>query len=121
LTTLGWTIVDPLVAVIETVDLIFLCVFMMKDAVRSLLDSSLDNGVISQIESTACIVPGVRKVTSLNARKIGQSIWVDMVIKIDHRQTLEDGHRISRQIEETLLKRMCNIGGVHIAVEPYIP
>jgi len=121
LTTLGWTIVDPLVAVIETVDLIFLCVFMMKDAVRSLLDSSLDSGVISQIESTACIVPGVRKVTSLNARKIGQSIWVDMVIKIDHRQTLEDGHRISRQIEETLLKRMCNIGGVHIAVEPYIP
>jgi cation diffusion facilitator family transporter len=121
LTTFGWTIADPLVAVIETADLIILCVVMMKDALRNLLDSSLDGGVIRQLESTAQIVPGVKRVASLKARKMGQSIWVDMVIKIDHRQTLEDGHRISRQIEETLKKRIRAIGGVHIAVEPYIP
>jgi divalent metal cation (Fe/Co/Zn/Cd) transporter len=44
-----------------------------------------------------------------------------MTIKIDHRMTLDDGHKISRQIEETLLKRVRNIGHVHIAVEPYLP
>jgi cation diffusion facilitator family transporter len=121
LTSLGWSIADPLVAVIETVDLIFLCISMMKDAIRSLLDSSLDGHVIRQIESTVQLVPGVRKVASLNARKVGQNIWVDLVIKIDQLQTLEAGYRISRQIEETLKKRIRNIGGVNIAVEPYLP
>lgn len=121
LTSFGWSIVDPLTAVIETVDLIFLCFSMMKDAIRSLLDSSLDGNVIRQIESTAQLVPGVRRVTSLNARKVGQNIWVDMVIKIDPRQTLDTGYRISRQVEETLTKRMRNIGGVNIAVEPHMP
>jgi cation diffusion facilitator family transporter len=121
LTTVGWSIVDPLVAVIETVDLIFLCFSMMKDAVRSLLDSSIEGGVMKQIESTALLIPGVRKVASLQARKVGQNIWVDMVIKIDHRQPLDSGYRISRQVEETLMKRMRNIGGVHIAIEPHMP
>lgn len=121
LTSFGWTIVDPIVAVIETIDLIFLCVFMMRDALRDLLDSTLDSGVIRQIESTAQIVPGVRKVASLHARKTGQNIWVDMTIKIDHHHTLDDGHKISRQIEETLMKRIRNIGHVHIAIEPYLP
>ena len=121
LSSLGWSIADPLVAVIETVDLIFLCFSMMKDAIRSLLDSSLDDDVIRQIESTAHLVPGVRKVASLNARKVGQNIWVDMVIKIDPRQTLDAGYRISRQVEETLTKRLRNIGVVNIAVEPYLP
>ena len=121
LTNFGWSIVDPLVAVIETVDLIFLCVSMMKDALRSLLDSSLQGDVIRRIEATAQIVPGVRRVASLHARKVGQNIWVDMVIKIDHRQTLDNGYRISRQVEETLKKRIANIGNVHITVEPYLP
>ncbi|MBF0558766.1 MAG: hypothetical protein HQL08_08300, partial [Nitrospirae bacterium] len=121
LTSLGWSIVDPLAAVIETVDLIYLCISMMKDAIRSLLDSSLDGDLMRQIESTAQLVPGVRRVASLNARKVGQNIWVDMVIKIDHRQTLDTGYKISRQVEETLTKRMRNIGGVNIAVEPYLP
>ncbi|MBF0328608.1 MAG: magnetosome biogenesis CDF transporter MamM [Nitrospirae bacterium] len=121
LTSFGWYIVDPLVAVIETVDLIMLCVNMMKDTMKSLLDSSLDSSIMKQIESTAQLVPGVRKVSSLTARKTGQSIWIDMIIKIDPRHTLDNGYKISRQVEDTLMKRIRGIGGVHIAVEPYTP
>jgi cation diffusion facilitator family transporter len=121
LTTLGWHVVDPLVAVMETVDLIFLCSAMMKDSVRSLLDTSLDRHTVRQIESTAQIVPGVKRVASLNARKVGQKIWVDMTIKVDHRLTLEGGHQISRQVEETLKKRMPDIQGANVVFEPHIP
>lgn len=118
LTTLGLHVADPLVAVMETVDLIFLCYFMMKDALRSLLDSSLEGKVVKQIESTTLIVPGVKRVSSLNARKTGQQIWVEMVVKIDPRLTIEEGHKIGKQIELTLKKRIGNIGAVNVAVEP---
>jgi cation diffusion facilitator family transporter len=121
LTTFGWYIADPLVAVIETVDLIILCVNMMKDTMKSLLDSSLDDSAMKQIEATAMLVPGVRKISSLSARKTGQNIWIDMIIKIDPRHTLDNGYKISRQVEDTLKKRIRGIDSVHIAVEPYTP
>ncbi len=120
LTTLGLHVVDPLVAVMETVDLIFLCFFMIKDALKSLLDSSLEGRIVKQIESNALIVPGVKRVASLNARKTGQQIWVEMVVKIDPKLTLEEGHKIGKQIELTLKKRIGNIGGVNVAIEPLV-
>jgi len=120
LTTLGLHFVDPLVAVIETVDLIFLCFFMIKDSLRSLLDSSVEGKIIKKIEATTLIVPGVKRVVSVYTRKIGQQIWVEMIVKIDHRLTIEEGHKIGKQIELTLKKRMNNIGGVYVSVEPLV-
>jgi len=121
LTRFGWYIVDPLVAVIETVDLIFLCFGMMKDAMKGLMDSS-ESGIVSkQIRSLAQLVPGVKRISSLNARKIGQAVWVDMVIKVDQNKTLDYSHMVSCQVEETLRKRINNIASVNIAVEPYMP
>ncbi|KWT94831.1 magnetosome biogenesis CDF transporter MamM [Candidatus Magnetominusculus xianensis] len=121
LTRFGFYSADPLVAVIETLDLIRLSSSMLNDSLKGIMDSSINPAVIRQMNHFAGLVPGVKRVASINARKVGQGIWVEIVIKVDHSKTLDNGYLIGRHVEETLMKRVDNIVGINLAVEPYIP
>ncbi|MBF0465223.1 MAG: magnetosome biogenesis CDF transporter MamM [Nitrospirae bacterium] len=113
----GLVFADPVVAVIETIDLIRLSSVMLNDSLKGIMDSSISPVILKQIESTALLVPGVKKVSSLNARKVGQGIWVNITIKIDPTYTLEKGHLIGRHVEATILKRIGNIAGINLGLE----
>ncbi|MBF0457192.1 MAG: magnetosome biogenesis CDF transporter MamM [Nitrospirae bacterium] len=121
LTRFGFYFADPLVAVIETLDLIRLSASMLNDSLKGIMDSSISPSIIRQITHFAGLVPGVLRVSSINARKVGQGIWVEIVIKVDHSQTLDNGYLIGRYVEETLMKRVDGIVGINLAVEPYMP
>lgn len=117
-TRFGLHFLDPLVAVIETIDLIRLCIVTLNDGLKGMMDSSVSGSVLKEIEKTASLVPGVKRVTSILARKVGQGIWVDMVIKVEHDRTLEEGHRIGHHLEDTLTKRYDIIEGINLSIEP---
>ncbi|MBF0517903.1 MAG: magnetosome biogenesis CDF transporter MamM [Nitrospirae bacterium] len=121
LTRFGFYFADPLVAVIETLDLIRLSFTMLNDSLKGIMDSSISPSIMRQMTHFAGLVPGVKRVASLNARKVGQGIWVEIVIKVDHKQSLDNGYLIGRHVEETLMKRVDNIVGINLAIEPYIP
>ncbi len=117
-TRFGLHFLDPLVAVVETVDLIRLSAVMMNDAVKGMMDSSVRSTEIEEIKNTAAIVPGVKKISRIIARKVGQGIWVDMIIKVEHNRTLEEGHRIGRHVEKTIMKQYTGIEGINLSIEP---
>jgi cation diffusion facilitator family transporter len=119
-TRFGFYFADPLVAVIETIDLIRLCWVMMNDALKGIMDSSVDDGILKRVEWSAGLVPGVRRISSVKARKVGQDIWLDIVIKVDKDQTLDKGCAIGGQTELTIRKHIKNIAGINLAVEPYL-
>ena len=119
-TRFGLHFMDPLVAVIETIDLIRLSVVTLNDALKGMMDSSVGIPELKRIEKTAVLVPGVKRVTNLIGRKVGQGIWLDMVIKVEHDKTLEEGHKIGHHLENTLLKRHDIIEGINLSIEPNI-
>ena len=119
-TRFGLYFLDPLVAVIETIDLIRLSVITLNDALKGMMDSTVSRPVIQEIEKTAALVPGVRKISSILARKVGQGIWVEMVVKIEHSKTLDEGYRIGRHLENTLIKKHKIIEGINLSIEPNI-
>jgi cation diffusion facilitator family transporter len=119
-TRLGFRFLDPLAAVIETLDLIRLSVHMMNDSLKGMLDSSISKVLLNQIHEISLLVPGVKKVSKLVARKVGSGLWVDIVIRIDQHQTLEEGHLISNQVKETIHKKIANITGINLTLEPNI-
>jgi cation diffusion facilitator family transporter len=119
-TRFGLYFADPLAAVIETIDLIRLCWVMMSDALKGIMDSSVDDGILRRVEWSASLVPGVRRISSVKARKVGQAIWLDVVIKVDKDQTLDKGCQIGGRTEHTIRKHVENIAGINLAVEPYI-
>ncbi len=119
-TRFGFHFLDPLAAVIETIDLIRLSVRMLNDSLKGMMDSPVSHALMQQIENTVDIVPGVKRISSILARKVGQSIWVDIIIKVEQDQTLEDGYKISRHVEETLLKKHDFIAGINLSLEPNV-
>ncbi|MBF0343189.1 MAG: magnetosome biogenesis CDF transporter MamM [Nitrospirae bacterium] len=115
----GLYFLDPLVAVIETIDLVRLSVVMLKDALDGVMDSNINQRTIDHMEDLAKLVPGVERVTQVIARKIGKGVWVSMVIKVKQDLSYEDGYKVGLQVEETIQKKVGNVAGINLSIEPY--
>ncbi len=117
----GLFFLDPLVAVIETLDVLRLSSGMLNDSIKGIMDASMSREITGRIESIARLVPGVRKVSSVVARQTGQSMWIDITIRVDHHKTHDEGYRIGLQVRESLEKAFNNVAGVILSIEPYVP
>jgi len=120
-TKFGFYFLDPLVAVIETIDLMRLSYGMLNDSMKGILDASVHGKNITEIEDIARLVPGVRRVSKVTARQLGQSVWIDIVIKVDHDKTHEEGYAIGSRVKDTLSKRIGYVAGINLSIEPYFP
>ena len=118
---MGLLFLDPLVAVIETLDLMRLSVGMLKEGLNGVLDSSVSVESRSEIESIAQRVPGVRKVSKVDIRQLGQNRWIDMTIKVDYNKSAKEGYLISLHVKESIIKALKNISDVSVSIEPYMP
>jgi cation diffusion facilitator family transporter len=118
---IGFLFLDPLVAVIETLDLMRLSGGMLKDALKGVLDGSAVGKNRPEIESIAQRVPGVRRVSSVDVRQLGQNQWIDITIKVDYSKTAMEGYMISVHVKESIMKAFKNITNVSVSIEPYMP
>ncbi|MCJ7546773.1 MAG: cation diffusion facilitator family transporter, partial [Deltaproteobacteria bacterium] len=118
---IGLLFLDPLVAVIETLDLMRLSVMMLNDSLNGVLDSSVNVGIRPEIESIAQRVPGVRKVSNVGVRQLGQERWIDITIKVDYDKPAREGYMIGLHVKESIMKVLENIANVSVSIEPYMP
>ncbi|TRZ77468.1 MAG: cation transporter [Deltaproteobacteria bacterium] len=119
---MGLMFLDPLVAVFETLDLMWLSVVMLKDGLNGALDGSAQAvGIRSEIESIGRLVPGVRKVSNVGVRQMGQDRWIDITIKVDHDTSAGEGYLIGLRVKESIMKALENIANVAVSIEPYMP
>jgi cation diffusion facilitator family transporter len=119
---MGLMFLDPLVAVFETLDLMWLSGGMLRDGFNGVLDGSVHaEGISSEIESIAELVPGVRKVGNVGVRQMGQERWIDIMIKVDHDKTASEGYLIGLHVKESIMKALENIANVSVSIEPYVP
>lgn len=118
---IGLLFLDPLVAVIETLDLMWLCVVMLKDGLNGVLDGSVNVRIKAEIESTALLVPGVRKVCNVVVQQLGQDRWINITIKVDCNKSASEGYMIGLHVKESIIKALDNIADVSVSIEPYMP
>jgi cation diffusion facilitator family transporter len=117
----GMTFLDPLVALIEAVCLMGMSAEMLNDSLKGLFDSAVHPETVSRVESLARLVPGVRKVSRVVARHLGQGIWIDMTIKIDPEQSHQDGYIIGQHVKESIQASLGKNTNVNVIIEPYLP
>ncbi|MGA2332039.1 MAG: cation diffusion facilitator family transporter [Syntrophales bacterium] len=119
---MGLMFLDPLVAVLETLDVMWLSVVMLRDGLDGALDGSVPSlRIRSEIESIAQLVPGVRKVSNVGVRQLGQKRWIDITIKVDHDKSASEGYLIVLHVKESIMKALGNIANVSVSIEPYMP
>ena len=117
----GLTFLDPLVALVESVCLVFMGLDMFNESLKGLFDSAASQDMVLRIESIARVVPGVRKVSKVIARHLGQGIWIDMTIKIDQTLSHEEGYLIGQHVKESIQAALGGITTVNLTIEPYLP
>lgn len=93
---------DPLVAFVEAVCLISMSIEMFKESIKGLFDSAAPAATVERIEAIARAVPGVRKVAKVVARHLGQGIWIEMTIKINHTMSHQEGYLIGLHVKESI-------------------
>ncbi len=120
-TRVGFHFLDPLVAVIESLDLTRMVVLMFKDSINGLMDSSPSMEFIESVRKTAGIVPGVKGIQKVSARNLGRNVWVDLEIKVKKDMPLKEGSRIKDEVKALLIRRFNNLADIQVHLEPYRP
>jgi divalent metal cation (Fe/Co/Zn/Cd) transporter len=90
-----------------------------KPSIDELLDSSLPERTVKELEQIIAKTEGVECFHNLRTRKIGENISVEVHIKVDKNLTIEVSHQITTEIELTIRLRYGKRTHVIVHVEPY--
>lgn len=113
-----WRILDPVAAVVVSVFIVKASLEILSGCLGELIESSLDDGVESEIVGLALSVPGVEDPHNLRTRRIGRDIAVDLHIRVDGSMQVREAHGISSAIEALIRRRFGKSSFVSIHVEP---
>jgi cation diffusion facilitator family transporter len=113
----GFSFLDSVAGIVVSV-LIFRAGYeIFKDAVKVLLDASIDYEALNRIREVVASNCCVRKINSLKARSSGKFIFIELEVETNYKD-LERAHHLSEQIEAQIKSEMKNVDRVLIHMEP---
>ena len=102
---LGYTILDPIAALIVGLMVGKMGWDFGYDAFNDLMDRSVDNREVQGIRTTLLKTPGVLGVHDIRTRKMGDMIVVDAHLEVDGSLTVIQGHDIAEAAEHAVRRR----------------
>lgn len=114
-----WRILDPIAAIIISVFIVISAIQIALPSVNELLERSLPQSQINEIEKAISSVDGVKSFHRLRTRRNGHSYIFDVHIKVDPLITVTEGHNIATAVEESLRHRFGSDLITSVHVEPY--
>lgn len=73
--------------------------------------------VIHNVSST---VKGVKGIHNINFSTTEEGLFISLHVMIDRNMSLEDGHKVSDEIEAQIKKSVSNVNHITIHLEPYV-
>lgn len=104
---------DPVTAVITTLLSIYLAVRQLQVVTHSLMDGSLPESEIAEIEAVLNQHPQVRGYHNLRTRAVGRDRYIDLHVLLDDSLTFIDAHDLAETIEDELRERL---GGAVVSI-----
>ncbi len=91
---------------------------LFRSALREILDVSPGPEAVAEIMEIAKAVPEVVGLDKCRVRKSGLAMFVDIQVIVDGALSVREGHRISHEVKDALLKSGVGIRDVAVHVEP---
>lgn len=113
---LGISWLDPLAALTVGFIICKTAWDIFREATHTLTDG-FDEAQLDRLRKTVESTEGVRNIKEVKARLHGSLVLVDVVVQVDPKLSLIEGHHICDDIEQRM-KRKHNITHVHVHVEP---
>lgn len=114
----GYPILDPLLAALVSLCVIGMGFKLFRGAVDELIDALPDQELCDEICACGESVPGVEQVRDVKLRKYGSSIVIDLIIVVDGRITVEEGHGLAVSAKEAIMEKIEQADEVFIHVSP---
>lgn len=113
-----FVVLDPLAAVVVSIFIIVAAVKVCKPALDELLEHSLPEPVIREIEAIVAEDEAVSELHHLRTRRIGGQVAIEMHLRMPGHCSLYEAHRHSMLLEQRLKERFGARTHVGIHVEP---
>ncbi|WP_053374821.1 cation diffusion facilitator family transporter [Paenibacillus sp. FJAT-27812] len=112
---------DPAAAIVIAVIVVIngyrmATVFIRKDGSGSVSEENPD-----ELMQLVQRVEGVVTVQSMRAKEHGHYVIAEMVISVNPRISVLEGHEIAKRVKQLVMKRFIHVTDVSIYVEPYDP
>ncbi|WP_248560641.1 cation diffusion facilitator family transporter [Niallia sp. NCCP-28] len=117
---IGFLLFGDKVASIVVAYLIFkIAKEMLGEAFDILLERNINAELLLDYTNIISSFSEVKRIDRLRAREHGHYVLVDLRISIDYDKTIKEGHDLSREIKNKLMKKHDNIEEVLIHLNPY--
>jgi cation diffusion facilitator family transporter len=108
----GWTVLDPIIAALIGLAILWTALRLISGSTRVLLDESLPAGELELIERViegeVRSDPSIRGFHKLRARKSGPQRHIDFHLQLKAETTLGEAHKISDGLEERIRRNLPN-------------
>lgn len=119
---LPWLLyLDPIAGIFVSILVLKMAYEIMRESIHNALDHVLHEDQTVELRHAIEAVEGVMRIDSLRAREHGHYQIVDVKIGVDPHITVEEGHRIGKEVKQSLLSRFPDVRDVLIHVNPYDP
>ena len=115
---LGLTILDSIASVVICIFIIKVAYDIFKDSLEKVVDCSVSESLILEIEKEALDINGVLNVDLIKTRMFGNKIYIDLEISADKNMTLENAHNIAHQVHDTIESKFTDVKHCMIHVNP---
>ncbi|MCM3401541.1 cation diffusion facilitator family transporter [Cytobacillus oceanisediminis] len=109
---------DPVAGLIVSLMILQMAWRLGKESIHSTLDHVLHEEDTLEMRKTAESVDLVKRIDELHAREHGHYVIVDIKISVDPNMTVEDGHRVGKEVKRKLLG-LENVQNVFVHINPY--
>jgi cation diffusion facilitator family transporter len=99
---LGFYALDPIVAIIEELQLMLLAGVLLGRATRGLMDAAIPAEDTRLVERACHQVPGVRKIAHIRSRRAGHQTWIDVGVVVAEKVSVEQGHQIVYEVKKAV-------------------
>ncbi|WP_404408094.1 cation diffusion facilitator family transporter [Jeotgalibacillus malaysiensis] len=110
---------DPIAGLVVSLIVIKIGFSLAKEAGSIMMEQVLEADKTNPFIETVMATPGVKRVDELLARTHGHYIVIDIKVSVDPYITVEEGHRISKNVKRRLLERHEDINNVLVHINPY--
>lgn len=110
---------DPLAGIFVSGLVLKMAYDIFKDSIHTTLDHVLHEEETVELRKAIEAVEGVIRIDSLRAREHGHYQIVDVKVSVDPNITVEQGHRIGKQVKQTLLDSFSQVRDVFVHINPF--
>jgi len=114
----SWRILDPVAGVVVSFFIMKVSVDLGLPSVKELLEASLPDEVVAEIEEVIMSHPEVKRFHHLKTRKIGNAFAIDVHIKLDKEISFVASHDVATDIERAFRKKYGMQTHISIHTEP---